>query len=277
MGSTKKKFTVAGVSTDVAAGLGTSRTARTGTVATRDAARIPHQIDPEALGGTPEERLAGLEDIIDSARQGLAETVKAARTRFELHAGMALAMIRDESLYLEKGYPDFPSYVQGRWGYSLSRAYQLMDTVLVANAVSTIVETALPESHVRLLAVVIRQHGEAAAREILTTAQADSSGRITAKTLAAVRDDLKFTPAPRGEALGAEPAVVDAEVVEDSAEVQHVRDGLAALAKASRLLSPKNLAAALQHAPDLAANAMAGYEQAGQIRRRLRPRSSDPA
>ncbi|MFB7675291.1 hypothetical protein ACFC26_28155 [Kitasatospora purpeofusca] len=76
--------------------------------------------------------------------------MKAAKTRFEMRAGMALEMIRSEPiLFTQKGYSDFKSYVKGRWGYSLSRAYQLMDIVLVMTAVSTIVETALPESQVR--------------------------------------------------------------------------------------------------------------------------------
>ncbi|MGW4807196.1 hypothetical protein [Kitasatospora sp. NPDC004272] len=264
--------------TTVAAGLGTGRTAKTGTVATRDAVRVPHQLDLGALGETRSERLAGLEDIIESARQDAAETMKAAKARFELRAGMALEAIRRDGLYEEKGFADFPSYVKGRWGYSLSRAYQLMDMVLVANAVSTIVETPLPESQVRLLAVVVRQHGEEAAQQVLAKAK-EVPGRITAEKLAAVRDKLKYAPAPRGSAAAkgatsptAEPEVIDAEVVDEPAEVQQVRDGLAALARANRLLTTKNLSAAVDHDATLAAEVLAGYEHAGEVRRRLRRR-----
>ncbi|MGY0466932.1 hypothetical protein ACW14Y_42735 (plasmid) [Kitasatospora sp. cg17-2] len=265
-----KTFTVKKVDPTVAAGLGTGRTSKTGTVATRDA-RLPHQFDPASLGSTPAERLAGLEEIIESARQDAAETVKAAKTRFEMRAGMALEMIRSEPiLFTQKGYSDFKSYVKGRWGYSLSRAYQLMDIVLVMTAVSTIVESALPESQVRLLAVVVRQHGDEAARQILSTTRA-LPGNVTAKKLEQVRDQLNYTPASRTTGSGGGPDIVDAELVgEAPAEVQAIRDGLAALSKASALLTPKNLAVALQHYPDLGDAVLAGYEKSGDVRRRLR-------
>ncbi|MGW2547629.1 hypothetical protein ACWC5I_43840 [Kitasatospora sp. NPDC001574] len=268
-----KTFTVTKVDKTVAAGLGTGRTSKKGAVATRDAARLPHQFDPASLGTTPADRLAGLEDIIEAARQDAAETVKAAKTRFELRAGMALEMIRSEPiLFTQKGYADFRSYVKGRWGYSLSRAYQLMDMVLVMTAVSTIVET-LPESQVRLLAVVVRQHGEDAAREILSAATA-LPGAVTAKRLAQIRDQLDYAPAARGgEATGQDdgPQILDAELVDEiPAQVQSIRDGLAALNRAHQLLTAKNLTAALQYDPDLGDAVLAGYERSGDVRRRLR-------
>ncbi|GAA4830476.1 hypothetical protein [Kitasatospora terrestris] len=220
-------------------------------------------------------------EAIDEALALAAETVKAAKARFELRAGMALEMIREEGLYGEKGFADFLSYVTSRWGYSLSRAYQLIDMVLVTGAVSTIVESPLPESQVRLLAVVVRQHGADAARKILTTANA-TPGQLTAKKLAAVRDQLGLTPTSRGgsttngSATGTSE-VIDAEVVEEPAEVQRVRDGLAELAKAAQLLTAKNLTAAVQHDAALAQAVLAGYENAGEVRRRLRRHTGTPA
>ncbi len=267
----KKTFEVKGVDPTVAAGLGGGRTSRTGAVATRDAARLPHQFDPASLGKTPADRLAGLEGIIESARQDAAETVKAAKTRFEMRAGMALELIRGEALFAETGYADFKSYVKGRWGYSLSRAYQLMDIVRVMVAVSTIVETVPPESQVRILAVVVRQHGEDAARKVLAAAR-ELPGAVTAKKLTQVRDQLKYAPAAgAGSVKDDDQGVVDAELVDEiPAEVQSVLDGLAALGRANQLLTAKNLTAALRHNPDLADAVLAGYERSGDVRRRLR-------
>uniref|UniRef100_UPI002F90A307 hypothetical protein n=1 Tax=Kitasatospora indigofera TaxID=67307 RepID=UPI002F90A307 len=272
----KKSFSVKGVDAQaVAVGL-EPRSSKSGAVAVRDAVRLPRQFDPAALGTEPADRLARLESIIEDARLDAAETVKAAKTRFEMQSGMALELIRKESLFLQAGESSFSAYVKNRWGYSLSRAYQFMDTVLVMGAVSTIVESPPPESQLRVLAVVVRQHGDEAARQVLAGAQA-LPGKVTAKTLVAVRDGLKLGPATEAGDDDQGEEVLDAELVgEPSAEVRNVLDGLAALARASQLLTAKNLTAALQHDPDLAEAVLAGYEHSGDVRRRLR-RQSDAA
>ncbi len=122
--------------------------------------------DETAIATTKKEQLAAQEQIIERGIKTFVEV------------GNALAVIRDEELYMTAGHYRFAAYCEEKWGFTRGRAYQLMDAAKVVNAMSTIVDT-LPanEAQVRELAKLPDTESQAAMWKRLTK---ETGGNVTA-------------------------------------------------------------------------------------------------
>lgn len=108
-----------------------------------------------------------IRDIQDDARRGVAQRLKE---------------INEDRLYGD----DFDAYMRNRWGYTAAWAYQQIDLY----AVSRILETA-NAGQAAVVAPVMRNHGEEAARQVVSKAEEDSK-KITAATLRKAAVDLGY-------------------------------------------------------------------------------------
>ena len=146
-----------------------------------------HRDQPEArpndaLTETERDELVALEAIIDAGRETIRQT--------GLQIGAALLAINERRLYRATNRT-LESYAQDRWGYSRSRAYQLIEAAKVAKNLSTVVDTkTLIERHTRPLAPLSAEDQ----RVVFQLAKATApSGRITSahlKDLASVAEDV---------------------------------------------------------------------------------------
>lgn len=114
-----------------------------------------------------------------------------------LKVGMALARIRDQRLYRAE-YDTFEAYVDDRWGFGRTRAYQLIEAGTVADAITRVSTSGghseVPNERVaRELAAVARRDGIDHAALVLE--QAEQRGAVTARgvrdtaaSLAAIAD-----------------------------------------------------------------------------------------
>src|SRR5207237_6337312 len=99
----------------------------------------PQPVDPAAVTGSAEQRLAAFEAAIDRAKETAGTTLKAARARFVVEAGTALRAIRDEDGGLYKvTHETFEDYITARWDMDRTRAYQLIDAAPVILVLSKI-------------------------------------------------------------------------------------------------------------------------------------------
>ena len=55
-----------------------------------------------------------------------------------IEVGNALAWIRDNDMYMEKGYKTFEAYCKEEWGFNRAHAYRLIGSAKVAEALSPI-------------------------------------------------------------------------------------------------------------------------------------------
>lgn len=197
----------------------------------------PRPVDPAAVTGTAEERLAAFEAAIDQAKETAGTTLKAARARFVVEAGTALRAIRDEDGGLYKvTHATFEEYIARRWDMDRTRAYQLIDAAPVMQVMSKIFDTAPVESHARALAPVWAEHGEPAVREVFAAVRTKGD-KVTAVTLREAADHLGYIPqqAPADEAENDAPPPME-HTPEQARALVLLEQGLAALRGAHRAL-----------------------------------------
>jgi len=165
--------------------------------ASEAAARVPavrqaRPIDVSTVTGSPAERLRMHEDAIDAAVERARVSVASAKTRFVVEVGTSLAEIQKEHLY-KVTHSSFEAYVEERFQLSRQRAYQLLEAAPVMLEVSKIFDIPIVESHARILAPIIDEHGLDAVKTVLATAQ--ERGKVTAKSLKEASRESGFTPA----------------------------------------------------------------------------------
>ncbi|MER7488689.1 hypothetical protein ABTY20_22850 [Streptomyces sp. NPDC126497] len=208
----------------------------------------PKPLDPAAVTGTAEERLAAFETAIDEAKETAATSLKAARARFVVEAGTALRAIRDEDGGLYKVTHDtFEEYIVGRWGMDRTRAYQLIDAAPAMLVMSKIFDTAPVESQARVMAPVIEAHGETAVREVVAAVK-QSGEKVTAAALRAAAVRMHYIPEQPAAGPGAARTDDDPpaeHTPEQARALVRLEQGLAALRGAHRALRGRVIADAL--------------------------------
>lgn len=204
--------------------------------ATPDDPFAPRPVDPAAVTGSAEQRLAAFEAAIDRAKERAGTTLKAARARFVVEAGTALKAIRDEDGGLYKlTHETFDDYITARWDMDRTRAYQLIDAAPVMLVMSKIFDTAPVESHARVLAPVLEGHGEPAVREVYAAVRTTGE-KVTAAAIREAAGRLHYLPPPTAPADDATSDLpVDHTAVQARALVR-LEQGLAALRGAHRAL-----------------------------------------
>lgn len=211
----------------------------------------PKPLDPAAVTGTAEERLAAFEQAIDEAKETAGRSLKAARARFVVEAGTALRAIRDEGLF-KVGHETFDAYITGRWDMDRTRAYQLIDAAPAMLVMSKIFDTAPVESQARTLAPVMEAHGETAVREVVAAVK-QSGEKVTAAALKAAAVRMHYIP--EQPATGPDDARTDDDPPDEHTPEQaralvRLEQGLAALRGAHRALRGRVLADALDADPE---------------------------
>lgn len=198
----------------------------------------PQPVDPAAVTGSAEQRLAAFEAAIDRAKEQAGTTLKAARARFVVEAGTALRAIRDEDGGLYKLTHDtFDEYIGARWDMDRTRAYQLIDAAPVMLVMSKIFDTAPVESHARVLAPVLQGHGESGVRDVFAAVRTTGE-KVTAAAIREAADRLRYLPPPASSTENeteAEPLPTE-HTPDQARALVHLEQGLAALRKAHRAL-----------------------------------------
>lgn len=154
----------------------------------------PVVLSPEYDQGTPAERLAKLEALISAAQSAAESSLIVAHNEFVMQAGPALIKIKEDDLWQAGGYASFRAYFETKWKYTEQRAYQLIRAVPVIAALKGVATVKINEGQARELAPVARDHDAATVQKIWRAAEA--KGKVTAKTLAAARDELNIKVAP---------------------------------------------------------------------------------
>jgi hypothetical protein len=216
---------------------------------------IPQPVDPAAVTGSAEQRLAAFEAAIDRAKETAGTTLKAARARFVVEAGTALKAIRDEDGGLYKvSHATFEEYIAGRWEMDRSRAYQLIDAAPVMLVMSKIFDAAPVESHARILAPVYEGHGEPAVREVVA-AVSTTGEKITAAAIREAAGRLNYLPDPIPPADGKPEELPTDHSRTEARALVRLEQGLAALKVAHRALRgrviPDAVAADHEHGSEL--------------------------
>lgn len=129
-----------------------------------------------------------------------------------MKVGMALARIRDQRLY-RATHDTFAEYVDQRWGFKRTRAYQLIEAGEVAASMSTMVDIPIEnERQARAVAKVLHQHGADVAASVLY--EVALSGKVTADAItetAKQYDPLPITPPTAEQITESEALVSDAD------------------------------------------------------------------
>lgn len=196
----------------------------------------PQPVDPAAVTGSAEERLAAFEAAIDRAKEAAGTTLKAARARFVVEAGTALRAIRDEDGGLYKlTHETFEDYITARWDMDRTRAYQLIDAAPVMLVMSKIFDTAPVESHARVLAPVYEGHGEPAVREVYAAVQTKGE-KVTAQAFRDAADRLGYARVPVQPTADEREALPVDHTSSEARALVRLEQGLAALRGAHRAL-----------------------------------------
>ncbi|MFD8226866.1 hypothetical protein ACFV16_22140 [Streptomyces massasporeus] len=199
----------------------------------------PKLLDPAAVSGTPEQRLAAFEAAIDEAKETAGHSLKAARARFVVEAGTALRAIRDEDGGLYKVTHDrFEDYIRERWEMDRTRAYQLIDAAPAMLVMSKIFDTAPVESQARALAPVLEAHGEVAVREVVAAAR-QAGDKVTVKVIKEAADRLGYIPpqtSPGEDEQGTPDELPTEHTPEQALAIVRLEQGLAALRVAHKAL-----------------------------------------
>lgn len=216
---------------------------------------LPRPVDPAAVTGSAEERLAVFEAAIDRARSTAGETLKAARARFVVEAGTALRAIRDEDGGLYKvTHATFEEYIDARWEMDRSRAYQLIDAAPTVLAMWKIFDTAPVESHTPIVAPVLEAHGEVAVKEVVASITT-AGEKVTAASLREAIKRLGYLPAQADPVDDAPPPTEHSRT--EARALVRLEQGLAALKVAHRALRgrviPNAVAADQAHGSELVA------------------------
>jgi hypothetical protein len=220
----------------------------------------PDPVDPAAVTGTDEERLTVFEAAMQAAQDRAESSLKAARARFVVEAGTALRAIRDDDLYLLRN-ASFEEYVVQRWQMDRTRAYQLIDAAPTMTVLSKIFDTAPVESHARVLAPVLAEHGEQAVREVVAAARQE--GKLTAAAMKDTAKRLNYIAVPAPEqAVPTQPASGEPQVADTPGAARaaiRMEQGMTALRAAHKALRGKVI-------PDmLAADPQRGAEMSAQV------------
>lgn len=219
---------------------------------------VPQPIDPGKVTGSAKERLAAFEAAIDRARETAGTTLKAARARFVVEAGTALRAIRDLDGGLYKvTHETFEDYISDRWDMDRSRAYQLIDAAPAMLVMWKIFDTAPVESHARILAPVLEDHGEPAVKEVIAAVRTPGE-KETAAAYREAAGRLGYVRVPvQPVAAAVETLPTDHTAVQARALVR-LEQGLAALRVAHRALRgrviPDAVAADASHGSELVAD-----------------------
>ncbi|WP_331738020.1 hypothetical protein OG440_41570 (plasmid) [Streptomyces sp. NBC_00637] len=150
----------------------------------------PVFLSPEYDQGSPAERLAKLEALISAAQSAAETSLIVAHNEFVMQAGPALIKIKEDDLWQAGGYTSFKDYFEKKWKYTEQRAYQLIRAVPVIAALKGVATVKINEGQCRELAPVARDHDAATVQKIWRAAE--SKGKVTAKALAAARDELNI-------------------------------------------------------------------------------------
>lgn len=211
----------------------------------------PKVLDPAAVTGTAEERLAAFEAAIDEAKETAGQTLKAARARFVVEAGTALRAIRDEDGGLYRvTHETFEDYIRQRWDMDRTRAYQLIDAAPAMLAMSKIFDTAPVESQARALAPVLEAHGEEAVREVVVAVR-QAGDKLTAAALKGAALRLRYIPEQPAAGPDDAPAEQPSEHTPEQARaLVRLEQGLAALRGAHRALRGRVISDALAADPE---------------------------
>lgn len=207
----------------------------------------PKPIDPAAVTGTDEERLAVFEAAIEEAKGTADATLKAARARFAIEAGTALRAIQDQHLYL-LSHETFEQYIGKRWDMDRTRAYQLIEAAPVMLAMSKIFHTPPVESQARALVPAFRKDGEQGIREVHAIAQ-QQGVKVTAAVIKNAARSLGYVPEP---AAAPDDVQVDVELLdspEQAAKLVRAEQAVAALRSAQRQIRGTVLADAVAADP----------------------------
>jgi hypothetical protein len=203
---------------------------------------------PAQAEGTDAERLASYEARIEAAKVDAESALKAARARFAIEAGTALAAIRDGALFRAGGHDTFESYIADRWDMDRTRAYQMIDAAPVMAAMSKIFYTPPVESHARALLPAFRAKGEEAIREVHAVVQ-QGDGKVTARTVRLAAEGLGYkpTPPPGGRTTAEEKN--DPTAADQAAALVRLEQAVAALRAAHRGLRGTVMSAAVAADP----------------------------
>lgn len=215
----------------------------------------PQPVDPAAVTGSTEQRLAAFEAAIDRAKERAGSTLKAARARFVVEAGTALRAIRDEDGGLYKvTHETFEDYITDRWDMDRTRAYQLIDAAPVMLVMSKIFDTAPVESHARVLAPVLEGHGEPAVREVFAAVRTTGE-KVTAAAIREAADRLGYARVPLQPTADEHEALPTDHTAVQARALVRLEQGLAALKVAHRALRgrviPDGVAADQAHGSEL--------------------------
>ncbi len=111
-----------------------------------------------------------------------------------LDVGRSLKNIRDQALYRD-GYATFVEYLKERWGWSKSRAYQLISA---AECESTIVDEVGKESHVREVVKAPAEKREEVVKQAKAKAESEDR-KPTANDYREAVAEIVYEDAPEAE------------------------------------------------------------------------------
>lgn len=163
----------------------------------------------DQVTGTPAERLAIVEAALRTAKLTEMESVRAARVRGRIEAGAALEFLVQDELHKEAGYSSLDDYATNVLHMDRTAVYEYIKDskrlALVAPLSKAANRPLLP-AQAKVLAPIVEQHGQDAARRVLEKAEGES-GKVTAASLKAAAQQLDVaaavekTPAPPRPAL----------------------------------------------------------------------------
>jgi hypothetical protein len=121
----------------------------------------------------------------------LEETIQKNLTAF-YEVGFALMQIRDNRLYREI-YGTFEEYCKEKWGFTKSRANQLISASEVADNLTTTVAKEIPERHLRPLTSLPPEEQREVYQKAVETAP---DGKVTAKHVEETIKEVKKSKGP---------------------------------------------------------------------------------
>lgn len=135
--------------------------------------------------------------IVEPTKSGIAlleceRVIEAGKLTF-IEVGSALCKIRDERLYLERGYGSFNEYCEERWDWGKSYVSRIITAADIAQKLP-IGNSITTESQARELAKV----PEAKREEVIK--KASEGGKLTAKSIAKAAETPQEETAPASEA-----------------------------------------------------------------------------
>ncbi|MFK3735016.1 hypothetical protein ACI2LJ_32655 [Streptomyces sp. NPDC088090] len=162
-------------------------------------------LDPAALTGTPAERLAQVEAALRAADAHAGRSVRAAKVRWTIEKGTALAILVEHDLYTAAGFTWLDAYATEVLHISRDNVYKTIEAatvlraVLDAERVSKIFYTPPNVSQAKALAPLLAlDAGEDKAVKVVTEIQA-SGKKLTAAAITATAARLGYTLPPVGD------------------------------------------------------------------------------